>query len=107
MERIIKGITFKYKYLKESRDKILKFIKLNKREQFENLKKGDLLLIKWSDDFIRHNDDAQRIMLYNIYQNKSGCHEIICRKKNNHYFNYNCFLEGQSAAVEVYYVINE
>lgn len=76
--------------------------------EFEKLKKGDLILVKWSDNFTRHTPGAKEIMLYDIYENKTNNNytEIICQKKNNHYFNYKNHLEGISSALEVYKIIN-
>lgn len=80
----------------------MKFILLNKIEQFEELKKGDLIIVKWTNYWVEHMPKAKNIMSYNIVENKESCHEIICQKKDNHYFNYNMYLEGTSGATEVY-----
>lgn len=74
--------------------------------EFQKLKKGDLILVRWSDNFVRHTPKAKEIMLYNIYQNKTNesNSEIICQKKDNHYFNYNRYLKGLSSALEVHRV---
>lgn len=79
---------------------------INSKEEFLNLKKGDILIVKWSENWLDHMSKAKEIMFYNIYENKSSCNEIICQKKDNHYFNYNLYLEGRSAALEVYTIID-
>lgn len=82
----------------------MRFQLLTTRKEFENLKKGDRLLIRWSDYFVRHTQGAKEIMLYNIAEILENNHEIICQKRYNHYFNYNCFLEGRSNALKIYKV---
>lgn len=86
---------------------MLDFIKLETKEQFMNLKGGDQIVVKWSDHWVDHTPKAKKVMTYNIYQNKGQCDEIICQKKDNHYFNYLMHLEGRSAAEEVYLISNQ
>lgn len=85
----------------------MKFILLDKKEQFEELKKGDFITVKWCDNYVKHVPGCKKIMSYNIYENKEKQKEIICQKRNNHYFNYERYLEGLSGALEVYKVIDE
>lgn len=85
----------------------MKFILLDKKEQFEELKKGDFIIVKWWDYTVKHVPGCKKIMSYNIYENKANQKEIICQKRNNHYFNYENYLEGTSGALEVYKVIGE
>lgn len=82
----------------------MKFELLNTTEQFEQLKKGDAILVKWNENFVRHTPKADSVMFYKIYENKYRDNEIICQKKYNHYFNYILYLEKMSAAIEVYKV---
>lgn len=79
--------------------------KLETREDFESLKKGDKLLVEWSDYWLSHTSNAKKVMLYSIYQNKASDKEIICQIKGNHYFNYEKYLKGDSVALDVYKVI--
>lgn len=74
-------------------------------EQFVQLHKGDLLLVKWNDNFVKHTPKTKNIMFYTVYDNKSLDHEIICQKKDNHFFNYNIYLQGLSNVLEVYKVV--
>lgn len=83
----------------------MKFILLDKKEQFEELKKGDFIIVKWSEYWVRHTSKSNEIMAYNIYQNKDSDKEIICQKKDNHFFNYERYLNKTSRALEVYKVI--
>ena len=71
-------------------------------EQFKELKKGDEILVRWSDYFIKHTQGVKPIMFYKIPMVLEN--EIICKKKYNHYFNYNLYLEKKSVALEVYKV---
>lgn len=71
-------------------------------EQFKELKKGDEILVRWSDYFVKHTQGAKLIMFYKIHMVLGN--EIICQKKYNHYFNYNLYLEKKSVALEVYKV---
>ena len=80
---------------------------INTIEQFEQIKKGDLILVKWSDYIVRHTPYAKNIMLYNVYENKANQNEIICQIKGNHYFNYERFLKGLSWVLEVYKVVED
>lgn len=75
---------------------------LDNIDQFKQLKKGDRLLIRWDDYFIKHNKGVRSIMLYEI--SKVSGNEVICQSRNNHYFNYNLYLEKKSMALEVYKV---
>lgn len=79
--------------------------RLETTEDFESLKKGDKILVEWSDYWLSHATNAKKVMLYNIYQNKTSDKEIICQLKGNHYFNYEKYLNGDSVALDVYKVV--
>lgn len=79
---------------------------INTKEEFEKLEKGELILVKWDDYFVKHTPKTINIMLYAIYENKASHEEIICQRKDNHYFNYDRHLQGLSSALEVYKVIS-
>lgn len=81
----------------------MNFELLKKKEQFEQLERGDTILVKWDKFFVRHHD-TKEIMLYNIFENKQQQHEIICKRKDNHYFNYDMYIKKLSSAIEVYKV---
>jgi hypothetical protein len=78
---------------------------LDTEEDFEKLKKGDLILVKWADYWVEHTPGADKVMLYKIHENKYQDKEIICQKKNNHFFDYEMYLNIESMALEVYEVI--
>jgi len=81
------------------------FSKIETLEQFEALEKGQQILVKWSDYWAKHTPGGNKIKFYKIYENKAKDSEIICQKRNNHYFNYKMFLEGASTAQEVILII--
>lgn len=76
---------------------------LDSIEQFKQLKKGDMILVRWSDYFVKHTKSAKPIMLYSIDKIHLD-NEIICQRKDNHYFNYSMYLRNNSVALEVYKV---
>lgn len=84
----------------------MEFILLEKEEQFKELKKGDFIIVKWSKCWVEHTPKSKDVMAYNIIENKESDKEIICRKKDNHYFNYKRYLEKTSSALEVFKIIN-
>ncbi|SCI10075.1 Uncharacterised protein [uncultured Clostridium sp.] len=71
-------------------------------EQFKHLKKGDMILVRWSDYYIKHTKGIKPIMLYDIA--KILGNEVICQSRNNHYFNYEMYVKRNSVALEVYKV---
>lgn len=75
---------------------------LDEQMDFEELNKGDLLVVKWSDYYVRHTIGAKKIMTYNVVDIKTSAPEIILRTKNNHFFNWLMYLENRSNAEEVY-----
>lgn len=89
----------------------MKLEKLKNLKQFQKLKRGQQILVEWSDYFVKHHDNADKNMLYKIYKHKKEQTEIICQLKGNHYFNYNMFLGldtpsiNTSQALNVYLVV--
>lgn len=81
----------------------MRFELLNNKEQFKELKKGDMIIVKWKEYYTRRTQGVKEIMFYKIakiYEN-----EIICQKKYNHYFIYDNYLKKESNALEVYKVL--
>lgn len=80
--------------------------KLTTLEEFQNLKVGDTILVRWGEV----PRLGKRVMLYEISRVQHSYNEIICNTKSNHYFNYKMHLgldtEGvcTSNAKEVYLV---
>lgn len=83
------------------------FIKLDNLEQFENLKKGDVILISWNSKSEVWDKGMMGDMIYTISENRESCDEIILRYRGNHYFNYKMFLNGESKIVKEAYLIKD
>lgn len=76
---------------------------LTKNEEFEELKKKQLIIVKWkenSEEFKRGNG-VREYRVVDILRGK----EIICQKRNNIYFNFEMYLKKESTALEVYKVV--
>lgn len=73
---------------------------LTTKEDFENLKKGDKLACEFHE-YIRNSKGPCRFGIFEIFLNKSQDREIILQKKNNIYFNYEMFLNGNSSLKHV------
>jgi len=67
-------------------------------EQFEALKKGDLVAAEWRRDMYIGNDEA-RFGNYKVVENKKRTQEIILQTKHNVYFNYNMFLNPEREGI--------
>jgi hypothetical protein len=71
---------------------------LKTREDFINLKKGDVLACEFHRD-VNDYPKKYRFKVFTLVENKESCSEIILQKKNNIYFNWKLFLneiEGES-----------
>lgn len=69
--------------------------KIETVEDFQNLKKGDLVACEFHRDTYKKGKRT-RFASYIILENKSYCKEIILEKQCNVYFNYEMFLMGDS-----------
>lgn len=83
----------------------MEFCLLSNIKDFQELKKGDKIIVKWGEYFLNHTKGSKEIMLYEVFENKEKDKEIICQYKHNHYFNYELYLNGTSNALEVYKVV--
>lgn len=63
-------------------------------EDFQNLKNGDFVACKFHRNIPWYTNC--RFKLFEVHDNKERTHEIILEKKNNIYFNYEMFLQGES-----------
>jgi hypothetical protein len=72
-------------------------------EDFENLKKGDIVIVEWKRDSYKNNSRT-RFASYEIFLNKKESHEIILQKKNNVYFNYEMFLNPEIGISNIKYI---
>jgi len=79
---------------------------LTNKEEFESLKKGDTIMVVWSDYNLKHCKSMKKRHTYNIVENRNEGHEqeIICQIRDNHYFNYIMYLKKCSNAEEVYLI---
>jgi len=68
---------------------------LTKLFQFEQLRKGQIVAVEFKRD-VSDYPKKIRFGVFPIYQNKSDTKEIILQRKNNIYFNYEMFLNGES-----------
>ena len=64
--------------------------------QFKALKKGDLVICEFHRNIHDMPKTPYRIGSFTVSQNKESCKEIILKRKNNIYFNYEMFLNGES-----------
>jgi hypothetical protein len=92
----------------------MKLKKLTKKEDFANLKKGDDLIVNWNPEGEMWSKEMQGKKVYKIlYLQKASTRskypdEIILRKKENIFFNYRLFLNGESKIVkEVFLIQND
>ena len=83
----------------------MQVIPLTKREQFKKLKPWDILIVKWSDYYVKHTPECKKIMFYRIHKKQDN--EIICQMKNNHWFNYDKYRNNDSVALEVFQVMDD
>lgn len=68
---------------------------LKTKEDFETLNVGDFLACEFHRDIHDHPNEY-RFNVFKIAQIKKHDNEIILQKKNNIYFNYQMFLDGES-----------
>lgn len=87
----------------------MKLVKLESQEQFNALKKGDLIIVKWRPCSSEHRlaerrkkikaDDPYYIGHYRMVKvNREN--EIILQAKDNVYFSIGKYLIGESVALE-------
>lgn len=69
-------------------------------EDFENLKKGDIVACEFHRN-IHDYPKTYRFGVFKIFLNKRRAKEIILQKKNNVYFNYEMFLNGEGNLKEI------
>ena len=74
--------------------------KLETIEDFETIKKDDVLVCEFHRDVYKGNKRT-RFATYNVVENKSSYTEIILQVKNNVYFNYTMYLKGTSNLKDV------
>ena len=71
--------------------------RLNTVEDFESLKRGDLVAVEFQRNMHGGQDEKhQRLDVFHIAYVKLDDHEVILRVKGNIYFNYEMYIEGTS-----------
>lgn len=91
----------------------MKIIKLEKTQQFLDLKKEDELIVVWNPEQKGWDNEMKGRKLYQILEIQEGSpespynDEIILKKKGNIFFNFRFFLNGESKIVKEVYVIKE
>lgn len=87
--------------------------KLQTKEQFEFLRRGDDLIVVWNPEAEVWSKEMEGRKSYKIIRLQKGSlrstynDEIILRKKGNIFFNYRLFLNGESNIVKEVYVVRE
>lgn len=78
---------------------------LTKKEEFEELKKKQLIIVKWKEGSSEHvkGNGVREYRIVDI----SNRHEIILKTRGNIYFDYKMYLDKKSNVKEVYRVVEE
>jgi len=71
---------------------------LKTKEDFECLKKGDVIACEFNRDVHDHPRKSFRFKVFEIVENKARTSEIILQTKNNLYFNYGMFIDPSDGA---------
>lgn len=74
---------------------MIKIKPLTSLEDFQNLKKGDNIACEFHRNIHDYPKKPYRFKVFQVALNKLNCTEIILQKKNNIYFNYEMFLNGE------------
>lgn len=84
---------------------MLKLDLLTKKEEFEELRNKQLIIVKWKNGSSEHvkGNGVREYRIVDI----NGRHEIILQKRGNIYFNYIMYLNQESNVEEVYRVVEE
>lgn len=73
----------------------MKYTELHTLEQFEELKQGDLVVCEFHLN-IHDYPKTYRLKAFEISKVRLDTKEIILKMKNNIYFNYQVYLNGES-----------
>ena len=83
----------------------MNLIRSDTLEKVKKLKAGDMIIVKWSNNWVKHTRKSlKKKKAYNIEEIRDYNKEIICNRKNNYYFNYEMFLNGESSAEDVFLI---
>ncbi|MHA6481078.1 hypothetical protein ACX1C1_04040 [Paenibacillus sp. strain BS8-2] len=80
----------------------MKLVKLASQEQFDALKKGDIIIVRWRAGSLEYKK-GNEIAHYSMVEiNRSN--EIILQKRGNVYFIIHLYLDDSSQAAEAFLV---
>jgi hypothetical protein len=80
----------------------MNFVKLERREQFDKLKKGDIIIVRWRERAVETRKGNP--ITYNKIHGIVNGTELLLNIRNNSYFDYIMYLNGESTAEEAYTV---
>lgn len=92
---------------------MLNLKKLTKKKDFQNLKRGDTLIVLWNPNQEIWDKEMKGRKMYRILEIQKASteseypDEIILMKKGNIFFNYKYFLNGESDIVKEVYLMEE
>lgn len=69
---------------------------LRKESDFIELKKGDIVACEFHQNVHDYPKKPYRFGVFTVVENKASHTEIILQTKNNIYFNYKMYLNGES-----------
>ena len=78
----------------------MQIIKLESQEQFDQLKKGDLVVVEWKPSSLEYKNG--RPITTNRIWGVNELNELILNRRTNSYFSIDMYLEGTSQAREAY-----
>ena len=70
--------------------------KIESREDFESLRRGDVVACEFHRDVHDYPRKSFRFKVFTIYDVKQRTSEVILQKSNNIYFNYDLFLNPEN-----------
>lgn len=79
-------------------------VKLETREQFRKLKRGDLVVVKWQPGAQQSKRTGKVVCHYSMLELKERSDELILQKRDNVYFNIEMYLNGGSWATEAFVI---
>lgn len=92
----------------------MQLLKLERQEQFDELEKGDIVVVKWNHRSDEHRAAVRKKKIkesephfighYNMIE-ITRLNEVVLEVKRNIYFNIQMYLDGESTAVEAYKIV--
>lgn len=80
----------------------MQFIKLESQEQFDQLTKNDVVIVKWREG--TYNWKRGEVQSYKNTLIVKRLNELIVNQPKNTYLNISMYLNGESTAEEVYVI---